>query len=119
MYNLRVNWWYDERRDIVASTYAAGYYLRDLHGIWGDWFLALAAYNCVEYRVARQVARGRIPGAVRGVEADPQEEGLVLVGAGADPIHGVARDQVGRMPLTLATPLGPAHDRRVVRARRE
>jgi membrane-bound lytic murein transglycosylase D len=56
-YNLRVNWWYDERCDIVASTYAAANYLTDLYGIWGDWFLAFAAYNCGEYRVARQVAR--------------------------------------------------------------
>jgi membrane-bound lytic murein transglycosylase D len=57
IYGLRVNWWYDERRDIIASTYAAGNYLNDLHGIWNDWFLALAAYNCGEYRVARAVAR--------------------------------------------------------------
>lgn len=56
-YGLRVNWWYDERCDVVASTYAAGHYLQDLHGIWGDWFLAFAAYNCGEFRVARQVAR--------------------------------------------------------------
>ena len=56
-YNLRVNWWYDERCDVVASTYAACNYLNDLHGIWGDWYLAFAAYNCGEYRVARQIAR--------------------------------------------------------------
>jgi membrane-bound lytic murein transglycosylase D len=59
IYGLRVNWWYDERRNIVASTYAAGNYLNDLHSIWGDWFLAMAAYNCGEYRVARAVARQR------------------------------------------------------------
>jgi membrane-bound lytic murein transglycosylase D len=59
MYGLRVNWWYDERRNIVASTYAAGNYLKDLHSIWDDWYLALAAYNCGEYRVARAVARYR------------------------------------------------------------
>jgi membrane-bound lytic murein transglycosylase D len=57
IYGLRVNWWYDERRDIVASTYAAGNYLTDLYGIWNDWPLALAGYNCGEYRVARAVAR--------------------------------------------------------------
>lgn len=56
-YGLRSNWWYEERSDIVASTYAAGNYLKDLYSIWGDWFLAFAAYNCGEYRVARQVAR--------------------------------------------------------------
>jgi len=57
LYGLRVDWWYDERRDIVASTYAATNYLKDLYGIWDDWLLALAAYNCGEYRVARAVAR--------------------------------------------------------------
>jgi membrane-bound lytic murein transglycosylase D len=59
MYGLRIDWWYDERRNIVASTYAAGNYLSDLYGIWNDWFLAMAAYNCGEYRVARAVARHR------------------------------------------------------------
>jgi peptidoglycan lytic transglycosylase D len=56
-YNLRVNWWYDERCDVTASTYAACNYLKDLYDIWGDWYLAFAAYNCGEYRVARQIAR--------------------------------------------------------------
>jgi len=56
IYGLRVNWWYDERRDIIASTYAAGNYLNDLYGIWESWPLALASYNCGEYRVARAVA---------------------------------------------------------------
>lgn len=57
IYGLRIDWWHDERRDIVASTYAATNYLKDLYGIWNDWPLALAAYNCGEYRVARAVAR--------------------------------------------------------------
>lgn len=59
LYGLRSNWWIDERRDIVASTYAAGHYFQDLYGIWNDWTLALAAYNCGEYRVARQIGRQR------------------------------------------------------------
>ncbi len=57
LYGLRVDWWYDERRDIVASTYAAVNYLKDLYALWDDWLLALASYNCGEYRVARAVAR--------------------------------------------------------------
>jgi membrane-bound lytic murein transglycosylase D len=57
LYGLRVNWWLDERRDVVASTYAAGNYLKDLYAVWNSWPLALAAYNCGEYRVARAIAR--------------------------------------------------------------
>lgn len=59
IYGLRMDWWFDERRDIVASTYAGTNYLKDLYGIWQDWPLALAAYNCGEYRVARAIARDK------------------------------------------------------------
>ncbi len=57
IYGLRVNWWLDERCDIVASTYAATNYLNDLYNIWDSWFLAMASYNCGEYRVARAISR--------------------------------------------------------------
>lgn len=52
---LRTNWWYDGRKDVVASTEAALDYLEMLHGMFGDWFLALAAYNAGKGTVQRAV----------------------------------------------------------------
>jgi membrane-bound lytic murein transglycosylase D len=58
-YNLEQNWWFDARRDIVASTNAALDYLNDLHEMYGDWHLALAAYNYGENGLARAIERNR------------------------------------------------------------
>lgn len=57
LYGLRVDSYVDERCDIYKSTDAACRYLRDLHAAFGDWELALAAYNCGPGNVNKAVRR--------------------------------------------------------------
>jgi membrane-bound lytic murein transglycosylase D len=100
-YNLDQNWWYDARRDIVASTNAALDYLQYLHGMWGDWHLALASYNWGEGAVGRAIEKNRARGlptdyqsldmpnetryyvpklqALKNLVLDPRSAGLALV----------------------------------------
>jgi membrane-bound lytic murein transglycosylase D len=58
-FELEQNWWYDARRDIVASTKAALDYLTFLYEMHGDWHLALASYNWGEGAVGRAIAKNR------------------------------------------------------------
>jgi membrane-bound lytic murein transglycosylase D len=61
-YKLKQNWWFDERRDIMASTTAALDYLQYLYEMHGDWHLALASYNWGENAVARAIAKNKKKG---------------------------------------------------------
>ncbi|HEX7708762.1 MAG TPA: transglycosylase SLT domain-containing protein [Thermoanaerobaculia bacterium] len=99
-YGMRVDWWLDERADPEISTRAAIRYLKDLHRMFGDWPLALAAYNCGPGRVRRTmeasgaktfwelVDKGLLPKETRGyvptfyatiiIASDPQSYGFEL-----------------------------------------
>jgi len=58
-YGLDQNWWFDERRDVVSATTGALDYLETLYAMFGDWQLALAAYNCGEGGIGRAISRSR------------------------------------------------------------
>lgn len=55
-YGMKQNWWFDQRRDVIAATDGALDYLQKLYAEFGDWYLALAAYNWGEGAVHRAVA---------------------------------------------------------------
>ena len=61
-FDLKQNAFRDDRRDVLASTRAALDYLQKLHGIFGDWHLALAAYNWGQGSVSRAIARNKKAG---------------------------------------------------------
>ena len=99
-FDLTQNVFRDDRRDVLASTRAALDYLQKLYGMFGDWHLALAAYNWGEGNVQRAIQRNQKLGlptdyaslkmpdetrqyvpklqAVKNIVAHPQDFGLTL-----------------------------------------
>lgn len=142
VFGLEQNAWYDGRRDILQATNAALDYLQKLHGMFGDWELALAAYNCGEGCVAR--AQSRVAGnsysairlpketrnyvpkliAVRNIVRDPQRFGINLEAIPNEPYflqvnlkHPMEARQAARlaeMDLTDFLTLNPGFQRRVI-----
>ena len=58
-YGLHRNWWLDERLNPEKATHAAARHLKDLYEMFGDWYLAMAAYNCGPICVQQAIKRVR------------------------------------------------------------
>lgn len=56
-YGLHADWYVDERMDPVKSTVAAARYIKTLYNMFGDWELAMAAYNCGPGNVRKAIRR--------------------------------------------------------------
>jgi len=61
-FDLKQNFFRDDRRSVLESTRAALDYLQKLYGMFGDWHLALAAYNWGEGNVSRAIQRNQRAG---------------------------------------------------------
>jgi membrane-bound lytic murein transglycosylase D len=126
-YGLKQDWWYDGRRDVVESTRAALDYLQYMHDeFFDDWLLAIAAYNCGEFRVQREVNNNRAKGlpvdffslklpaetrayvpkllAMRRLVANPEDYGIAFSPIPNEP-YFVKVDTGGQLDLTLAAEL--------------
>src|SRR5438552_8584067 len=57
LYGLKRNRWVDEREDPAKSTHAAARHLQELYQTFGDWYLAMAAYDSGPVTVQRAIER--------------------------------------------------------------
>jgi len=125
-YGLQQNWWLDERRDVVAATDSALDYLQKLYAEFGDWYLALAAYNWGEGSVRRAIASNAKRGlptnylsldmpaetrqyvpklqAVKNIINDPEAFGLELADIPDAPYFAVVRT-TKKMDVKIAAQL--------------
>jgi membrane-bound lytic murein transglycosylase D len=126
-FGLKQDWWYDGRRDVMASTRAALDYLQYMHDeFFDDWLLAIAAYNCGEFRVQREVNKNRALGkavdffslslpsetrayvpklmAMRRLVANPEDYGIAFSPIPNEPYFARV-DTGGQLDLTLAAEL--------------
>ena len=126
-FGLKQDWWYDGRRDVMASTRAALDYLQYMHDeFFDDWLLAIAAYNCGEFRVQREVNANRAAGkgvdffslrlpaetrsyvpkllAMRRLVANPEDYGIAFSPIPNEP-YFTRVETGGQLDLTLAAEL--------------
>ena len=125
-YKLQQNAWFDQRRDIVASTSAALDYLQTIYEMHGDWHLALASYNWGENAVGRAVAKNQAKGlptdyrslkmpaetayyvpklqAIKNIVAQPQLFGIDLDPIPNRPYFGMV-ERNDKMDIALAAQL--------------
>jgi membrane-bound lytic murein transglycosylase D len=127
-FNLKQNMFKDERRGVLASTDAALSYLQKLYGMFGDWQLALAAYNWGEGNVQKAIKKNQSLGkptdfeslaelmpaetrnyvpklqAVKNIIANPAQFGVILPPIGNE-AYFTAVDKTSDIDLTIAAQL--------------
>jgi membrane-bound lytic murein transglycosylase D len=127
-FNLKQNMFKDERRGVLASTDAALSYLQKLYGMFGDWQLALAAYNWGEGNVQKAIKKNQSLGkptdfeslaelmpvetrnyvpklqAVKNIIANPAQYGVSLPPIGNE-AYFTAVDKTSDIDLTIAAQL--------------
>ncbi len=126
LYGMQQNWWLDDRRNVVTATEGALDYLQTLYAEFGDWYLALAAYNWGEGAVRRAIAinqkrglptdylslkmpeetRNYVPRlqAVKNIVNDPEKFDLVLADIPDAPYFTVVRTKK-KMDVKVAAEL--------------